>query len=107
MISKLLHNMLIKLKLNTSRNIARLEMMYVTVHNNDTISGSEYAEKDAFRVHSCDDNNKTCLCGGVVVPLIKDSNVIGICMTTETLVIGHSREHNEWNERYVIYEHML
>ena len=68
---------------------------------------NEYVEKEAFRIHSCDDHNKICLCGGLVVPLMKDSNCIGICMTTELPVIGYTIEQNEWNERYFIYEHII
>ena len=82
-------------------------------HNN------EYSQKEAFRIHSCDDHNKICHCGGVVAalitpvispiiaPLDRHSTVLGICMTTGLFVIGYTIEHNEWSERYIIYKHII
>lgn len=105
MISQRLLKQLVELKLNIPRNIALLEMMY----SDDIGSGrSEYSEKEAFRVHSLNDHTMQCKdChGGVVVPLVKDSNFIGLCMQTQKFVCGYERYQDEWSQWYFIYEHI-
>ena len=96
--------MLVDLKLNTPRNMALLEMMHNTIIESD----SEYCEKEAFRVHAVDDHTMQCKdChGGVVVPLVRDSNFIGLCMQTQKFVCGYERYQNEWSQWYFIYEHI-
>ena len=71
---------------------------------------SEYAEKEAFRVHSLDDHTmrcKDCYEGmGMVVPLVRDSNFLGVCLQTQKFVCGYERYQNEWSAWYFIYEHI-
>ena len=95
---------LIKFELNTSRNMALLELMYDTVIESD----SEYYEKEAFRVHALDDHTMICKdChGGVVVPLHRDSNFLGVCLQTQKFVCGYERYQNEWSQWYMVYEHI-
>ena len=106
MISQQILKQLVSLKLNTPRNMALLEMMYDT--NHDSADENEYCEKEAFRVHAVDDHTMQCKdCdGGMVVPLVRDSNFFGMCLQTQKFVCGYKRYQNEWSEWYFIYEHI-
>ena len=102
MIPQRLYKRIEAIGLNTPEKMAALEIQRLYV----SYSRHEYHKKEAFRVHLCDDNNKICLCGGVVALLNKHKN-ISICMTSGLRVIYRNIQQNEWSERYVIYEHIM